>query len=317
MAAYNAAAHVAPALESLQRQTIADWELIVVDDGSSDDTQAEIARRMAGDPRLIFRRLDKNSGPAAARNAGLALARGAWIAILDSDDRFAPDRLEVLLARAERDGLDVLADNLQLYDQAEDAVICKAFAFAGESRALSPHGLTRNDGPPRIASLGHLKPFVRRSFLVETGVAYPVESRIGEDFCFLFRLLEKTGRALLIDYAGYVYTLPFSAASGQRSTSTRTHHGSDGLDELRRANGGLYDHVARQSPADRRLLTLLRKRGNRLRDEGAWRSARDHVKAREFIAAARILAGIDVSFGWEQLARLALRRKRQFQTVLR
>jgi len=317
MAAYNAAPHIAPALESLAQQTINAWELLVIDDGSTDDTSGVVARYMARDPRISYHRLDENSGPAAARNAGLARARGDWITILDSDDRFLPDRLEVLLDHAERERLDIVADNLLLYDEAESAVICEAFAFSDAICHLTPQRLVRNDGPPRIASLGHLKPFIRRSLLMQSGVVYPVEARLGEDFCFLFLLLEKTERAQLIDYAGYLYTLPFSAASGQRAAGTRTAYGSDGLDDLRRTNGSLVDHVARQTPCDRRLLANLRKRGNSLRDEGAWRAARGHVKARRFVTAARILARIDVSFGWQQLTRLAQRRKRRFQTVLR
>jgi len=317
MAAYNAEPHIEPALDSLTRQTFDDWELIVVDDGSQDATCAIVSARAERDARIRCIRLDVNGGPAIARNAGLAVARGEWLTVLDSDDRYEANRLEVLLDRATRDGLDIIADNLLLYDEAAHSIICRGFAFAGETRALTPALLVANDGPPRIASLGHLKPFIRRDFLTGTGVTYPAEARLGEDFCFLFELLRRTERATLIDYAGYVYTLPFSAARGERASGTRTSYGADGLDDLRRTNGHLVDALARDQGGDRRLLAQLSQRGARLRDEGAWRQARRHVKARDFLAAARLLSRIDVSFGWAQLLRLMHRRKGRFQTALR
>lgn len=317
MAAYNAEAHIAPALDSLARQTFDDWELIVVDDGSTDATCSIIRARIEGDARIRCIRLEVNGGPAVARNAGLDAARGEWVTVLDSDDHFEPNRLEVLLDHATREGLDVVADNLLLYDEQARSIICRAFLFPGETRALTPGLLVANDGPPRIASLGHLKPFIRREFLTRSGQRYPVEARLGEDFCFLFELLRRTERAALINYAGYVYTLPFSAAHGERASGTRTSYGSDGLDDLRRSNGILAAALASDPDSDRHLLVQLSARGARLRDEGVWRRARRHFKARDFVAAARLLSNVDVSFGWAQLLRLMQRRKGRFQTALR
>ena len=317
MAAYNAARHISTALECLLSQSFSDWEVVVVDDGSTDETEAVVAGYAGRDPRFVYHRLAQNAGTAAARNAGLDQARGDWVTILDSDDRFEADRLQVLLERAERDDLDVLADNIWLYDETAAAILSRGFDFPGEHQPLTPAMLVANDGPPRIASLGHLKPFIRRSFIDRTGVRYPVEARLGEDFCFLFLLLEQTDRARLIAYTGYLYTLPFSAATGVRSTGTRTGYGSDGLDDLRRTNDSLAAHVARRDPANRRLMALLRKRGNSLRDEGAWREARQHVRARRFLAAAMLFARMDVSFGRDQIQAFVNRRKGRIQTVLR
>ena len=317
MAAYNSAPHIAPALDSLRRQTFQDWELIVADDGSDDETCAIVQAHAARDARIRCFHLNVNGGPAVARNAALAEARGEWVTILDSDDRYEANRLEILLARALRDDLDIIADNLLLYDEAAHSIICRAFAFAQETRPLTPELLVANDGPPRIASLGHLKPFIRRAFLLETGVTYPAAARLGEDFRFLFDLLRRTRRAALLDYAGYIYTLPFSAAHGERASGTRTSYGADGLEDLRRTNGSLMAELATEPSCDRRLLAQLGKRGARLRDEGAWRQARRHVKAGDFHAAARLLSRVDVSFGWAQLTRLFQRRKGRFQTALR
>jgi glycosyltransferase involved in cell wall biosynthesis len=79
------------AIRSVLGQTYPDWELIVVDDGSTDDTQAVL--ESFKDPRIRVFRHSVNRGVAAARNTGLAAARGEFIAFLDSDDEWRPDKL--------------------------------------------------------------------------------------------------------------------------------------------------------------------------------------------------------------------------------
>jgi glycosyltransferase involved in cell wall biosynthesis len=90
---YNCADFVATAVQSVLNQTERDFEVIVVDDGSTDDTDTALAR--FGDAIRVVRRA--NTGVAAARNAGLALARGDWIAFLDADDYWVPTRLSTQL----------------------------------------------------------------------------------------------------------------------------------------------------------------------------------------------------------------------------
>jgi len=102
MPAYNAEAYIEAAIRSALRQTWTDFELIVVDDCSQDAT-ADIARRMAGeDGRIILLQNARNSGVSACRNAGVAKARGEWIAFLDSDDLWREDKLEKQLALLDR-----------------------------------------------------------------------------------------------------------------------------------------------------------------------------------------------------------------------
>src|SRR4051794_33800451 len=87
--AYNAATHLARAVESALAQTLAPLEILVVDDGSRDRTP-EIAAAF-GDPVRLIRK--ENGGPASARNRGAAEARGAWLALLDADDWWFPEKL--------------------------------------------------------------------------------------------------------------------------------------------------------------------------------------------------------------------------------
>ena len=92
MPAYRARDTIAESIRSVQAQTLNQWELIIVDDGSPDDT-AEVAKDMTqSDPRVcVVQRC--NRGPSIARNSGVDLARAENIAFLDADDLWAPERL--------------------------------------------------------------------------------------------------------------------------------------------------------------------------------------------------------------------------------
>ncbi|MGI8402142.1 MAG: glycosyltransferase family 2 protein [Gemmatimonadaceae bacterium] len=94
MAAYNAEKTLGRALESMHAQTFADWELIVVDDASTDTTPEILAAWKGRDDRIIVVRNQANKRQGAAANRGFALSRGKLIARMDSDDWSAPTRLE-------------------------------------------------------------------------------------------------------------------------------------------------------------------------------------------------------------------------------
>ncbi len=94
--AYNAAAFLAETVASVLAQTYADFELLIVDDGSRDDTAAIAASLAAGDParvRLLQHPGGANRGVSATRNLGIRAARGKWVAFLDADDVWHPGKL--------------------------------------------------------------------------------------------------------------------------------------------------------------------------------------------------------------------------------
>ena len=98
---YNRAGLVVRAIESVLKQTFCDFELIVVDDASPDDTPERVAA--IADPRVRLVRLAKNRRQARATNTGIAQARGEWVAFLDDDDEWLPSKLELQLARLDQD----------------------------------------------------------------------------------------------------------------------------------------------------------------------------------------------------------------------
>ena len=100
MPAYNAAKTIRNSIESIQVQTFKEWELIVIDDGSKDSTPEILREMAAADDRIRFLQNEKNSGASYTRNRAVELATGEWIAFLDSDDLWQPEKLEKQLALA-------------------------------------------------------------------------------------------------------------------------------------------------------------------------------------------------------------------------
>ena len=114
--AWNAEATILRTLDSAQAQTVSDIEIIVIDDGSTDATVELVTIRALADPRIQLHQLKKNSGPAAARNVGIAHATGDWLALLDADDTISADRMERLLEASTPEDV-LVADNLAFYDR--------------------------------------------------------------------------------------------------------------------------------------------------------------------------------------------------------
>ena len=96
MAAYNYGRYLAGALDSVLAQTFTDWEVIVVDDGSTDNT-ADVIQPYLSDRRIRYHR-SNHLGAAGARNLAIGLSRGAVLAILDADDSWLPSKLERQMA---------------------------------------------------------------------------------------------------------------------------------------------------------------------------------------------------------------------------
>ncbi len=107
MPTYNAQRFIAESIESVIAQTIDDWELLVVDDASTDATKQIIAEYQEQDGRIRLLRRPSNQGPAYARNFALDQARGQWIAFIDSDDIWHPQKTEKQLSAMHRHGADI------------------------------------------------------------------------------------------------------------------------------------------------------------------------------------------------------------------
>ncbi len=258
---FNAAGFVGRAIRSALSQHDL-GELILVDDGSTDDTVKVLEAAARSDGRVRVLRLPENRGPAAARNAGLEAARGEWVAMLDADDAFAPDRLARLCPFAVATGADLVADDLRFYD-AKAARLAGTGLHAGQP--VPPRDLkltdflTHNLADGTGLDWGLLKPVIRRSLLVRTGVLYDAALRHGEDFAFMVDLLQAGARFRILPVPLYLYTQRHGTISGRASGMNRTRIA---YDRLRDASLAMADRPGIRD--DAHLVALLRKRARGL-----------------------------------------------------
>ena len=101
---YNCAKFIAATIDSVLAQTYKNWEMIIVDDCSQDDTQRIVEDYVSKDSRIRYYLLDKNSGAAVARTTAMNLAKGSYMAFLDSDDIWLPNKLEQQIAWMQSNG---------------------------------------------------------------------------------------------------------------------------------------------------------------------------------------------------------------------
>ena len=117
MPSYNTSNYIEASIESVRHQTYENWELIIVDDCSTDDTD-EVVRPFLSDRRIRYLKNEQNSGAAISRNWALREAKGKWIAFLDSDDLWLPEKLEKQVAFMEQNGYHFSYTNYEEIDMA-------------------------------------------------------------------------------------------------------------------------------------------------------------------------------------------------------
>ena len=103
--AYNSAKFIAETIQSVQNQTYENWEMIIVDDGSSDETVAIVQAFIDKDKRIQCYKLAQNSGPAVARNFAIEKAKGAFMTFIDADDIWFPNFIENSIKTIEKTGV--------------------------------------------------------------------------------------------------------------------------------------------------------------------------------------------------------------------
>lgn len=205
---YNAAPWLPDFLRSLQEQTLKDWQLICVDDGSTDDSLALLTEAAAKDDRLEVLH-QENAGPSAARNAALDRASGRYVTFVDADDTLEPDYLQALLAAAETLGADVVvsgwtyvAPHSRERHSVAKAALCIEEATPAVLEALPKHACAR---------------LYARRVLEESGARFPENLRYGEDTVFHYCVYPFCRKVVRLAHEGYLYR----ASSGSLSAHAR------------------------------------------------------------------------------------------------
>ena len=116
MPAYNAEKYIEKAIMSVVNQTYTNWELIVIDDGSKDSTSEIVEKLVKKDERIAFFANEKNMGVARTRNRGFDLAKGEYVALLDSDDIWLEEKLEKQLALFSETDADIVYTSYGIID---------------------------------------------------------------------------------------------------------------------------------------------------------------------------------------------------------
>jgi len=208
MVARNTGPFIGAAIASARAQSVADIEIIVVDDGSEDETRAIAESHAAADARVRVL-AGPGAGLAAVRNASLDAARGRRALILDSDDLLAPDHVAGLLALAESSGAPMVAANMVSFREGGSEAGAWLFASGQGWQAEREIDLATflranclfGAGP----NLGYLKPLFDMDFLRRHALRYASGLRIGEDFDLLLRAMLAGGQLCFTPRASYFY----------------------------------------------------------------------------------------------------------------
>lgn len=197
MSVYNSGLFLEKAIHSILEQTFKDFEFIIIDDGSTDNSKQICKAFMSLDSRILLVENEKNLGLAASLNKGILLAKGEYIARQDADDFSAPDRLETQLKYAlENTDIDLIGSDCFLIDIFGD-VVCKDDSFSQrknygddlfDQKALFPHGSA----------------FLKKSTLLEAGL-YDSRFYYVQDGEFWHRLINKGAKVAVLDNPLYYY----------------------------------------------------------------------------------------------------------------
>lgn len=232
----NRSALLQQALASVRHQTLTDWECVVVDDGSTDDTPDVALALGRVDGRLRYVRQDSQGGISRARNSGIQAARAPFIAFLDDDDRWYPEKLALQLA---------------VFDaNPEVGLVCARIRKHGLKEQIWPAGavplrptfldLVRSNVVPTSTVV------VRRSAVDEAG-GFDDRYTVGEDYDLWLRVARVTG----------VYALPLVLCD------YLVHDGSiniQRLDTELRDLEVIYDRLQRECGVPRSVLAGARRR---------------------------------------------------------
>jgi glycosyltransferase involved in cell wall biosynthesis len=198
---HNRPEEVVRCLKSIQLQDFTDFEIIVVDDASTDSTPERVARLAQSDSRIKLIRLDENIGPGPARNIGIHQARGRYIRICDSDDFYPEGALSAFARRiAERED-DLIAGNLICWHSIAQEVL----PLPGPWQI---HRSVQSDDLRQLPELWTMVHFhrcaFRREFLLGNGIEYPAMRR-GEDPVYMAKVLAKARSSALFSDPVYLF----------------------------------------------------------------------------------------------------------------
>jgi len=303
MSAYNTQEYIGKAIESTLEQTIKNIEIIIVDDASIDET-LNIAKSFS-DKRIKVISNSENRGQSYSLNRAISEAKGEWIAVLDSDDWFAPYRLEKLLSIAVDKNADMIADNIYFIRNGENlpwsTLIGQSKIKINNIQVIDPVFYVKNDVPGLWGlPLGLTKPIFKREFLAKHSIKNNEEVLMGQDFWFYLTCLAHGANFIFVPEAYYYYrSRPGSLVTNKQATRLNEY--------CKATNYFLNQDFIIQNPP---LANALKKRLNILEKTRPYLLVVDPLKQKKYFSA--FIAMIqNPYFFWHlimQLPRIILRR---------
>jgi succinoglycan biosynthesis protein ExoO len=300
MPAYNVSGIIGRAIRSVAAQALPPLEILVIDDCSTDDTVEVVTALGREIPSIRLLSTPVNGGPSAARNVGLREAKADWIALLDADDAWKPDRLKRLSEVASATSADFVADNLVMWDPVVDAPYKPAyFELLEPQKQITLLDVFRADDNFYFskASFTLMKPIYRRKFLADHQLEYNESAKVGEDFLLLTESLFNGAKVILIQESYYIYSVP-SGPSG-RSPHSRSFQDVSKLpgqsDLLSQKYGDRIDATLKRAMDDfKKTFVLLHQSdvarnyrwSGQYRQYFAYLAARPELSRRLFVRAA-------------------------------
>ena len=239
------------AIQSAQRQSMSDLEILIVDDCSVDGSLDIIEEYAAKDSRIRVLR-GQGRGPAAARNLALALARGKWLAILDGDDLWHPYRLELMLKAGEASKAEILIDNCLCFEDGDTTKRPNLMVKKGQigsAKTIDTASFIKNNiFKDNKTTLSYMKPILNREFIKLTNIKYREDLLVGEDHDILMRAMIGGAKMYWIPAPFYYYR--------RRATSISAKVSREHLDAMIKAD----EDAIYRLPQDDRLYKLTRER---------------------------------------------------------
>lgn len=253
---YNAQAFIADALASLQRQTLQDWECLVVDDCSTDGSVAVIMEMAKSDARIRPILLSVNGGASLARNAALDEAVGTWVTLLDADDLYAPDRLERLVGIAQTQNADMVFDDQSISEFPDSREVDRAFHWLdSEQMPYTPaRFFVESACFGRSLNPGYMKPLFARTFIETHALRYDPAFRSGQDYLFYANAFAANPRCFATCHPGYIYRRRRGSLSRSGGQHLRGHARLS--DEILRRYGSRLSPPVREALARRKQYFL-------------------------------------------------------------
>lgn len=233
----NAESSLNECVESIVRQTYRDLDIILVDDGSSDRCPELCERWAYQDPRIRVIH-QSNAGASAARNAGIAVARGTYLGFVDSDDRIADTMYETLLGNLLREYADVSIIGTSLVGEDGRAYVpCEKHCYLRMDSAQA----FKYVNIPGYFHVAVWDKLYRRELFDD--IRFPVERCSGEDYPVTYRVLDKA-RTLIYDSAPqYFYHLHERVTLRLRVTTAQSDETAAALELVRDRYPQSYDYM--------------------------------------------------------------------------